>query len=115
MSVLLVVTHHITEFCMSFFFFFKQKTAYEMRISDWSSDVCSSDLRAGVGPGPVDVFRRREDVSVPVGHVVGVCEGTRRDHRRKESSGTHHGLRSEERRGGKECVSTCRSRWSPDP
>src|SRR3546814_7471041 len=31
---------------MLFFFFFKQKTAYEMRISDWSSDVCSSDLRA---------------------------------------------------------------------
>src|SRR3546814_5315147 len=29
------------------FFFFKQKTAYEMRISDWSSDVCSSDLRDG--------------------------------------------------------------------
>src|SRR3546814_5434913 len=36
------------------FFFFKQKTAYEMRISDWSSDVCSSDLmvRVGDGPGP---------------------------------------------------------------
>src|SRR3546814_10209224 len=31
-------------FFVSFFFFFKQKTAYEMRISDWSSDVCSSDL-----------------------------------------------------------------------
>src|SRR3546814_2512116 len=31
---------------MFFFFFFKQKTAYEMRISDWSSDVCSSDLQA---------------------------------------------------------------------
>src|SRR3546814_6524693 len=31
---------------MCLFFFFKQKTAYEMRISDWSSDVCSSDLRA---------------------------------------------------------------------
>src|SRR3546814_2109377 len=30
------------------FFFFKQKTAYEMRISDWSSDVCSSDLGAGM-------------------------------------------------------------------
>src|SRR3546814_7437288 len=30
-----------------FFFFFKQKTAYEMRISDWSSDVCSSDLHFG--------------------------------------------------------------------
>src|SRR3546814_12190233 len=32
---------------MLYFFFFKQKTAYEMRISDWSSDVCSSDLRRG--------------------------------------------------------------------
>src|SRR3546814_3726383 len=32
-------------YCL-FFFFFKQKTAYEMRISDWSSDVCSSDLLA---------------------------------------------------------------------
>src|SRR3546814_9227859 len=32
-----------------FFFFFKQKTAYEMRISDWSSDVCSSDLLGGPG------------------------------------------------------------------
>src|SRR3546814_7349808 len=31
--------------CLFSFFFFKQKTAYEMRISDWSSDVCSSDLR----------------------------------------------------------------------
>src|SRR3546814_3234165 len=42
-----------------FFFFFKQKTAYEMRISDWSSDVCSSDLaveaeygRGGEAPEP---------------------------------------------------------------
>src|SRR3546814_6766858 len=33
------------------FFFFKQKTAYEMRISDWSSDVCSSDLFVQAGPG----------------------------------------------------------------
>src|SRR3546814_4027806 len=32
------------------FFFFKQKTAYEMRISDWSSDVCSSDLLQHLGP-----------------------------------------------------------------
>src|SRR3546814_4829575 len=31
--------------CVVYFFFFKQKTAYDMRISDWSSDVCSSDLR----------------------------------------------------------------------
>src|SRR3546814_3881275 len=35
-----------------FFFFFKQKTAYEMRISDWSSDVCSSDLLAVAAPIP---------------------------------------------------------------
>src|SRR3546814_2984799 len=34
------------------FFFFKQKTAYEMRISDWSSDVCSSDLMLGCAPSP---------------------------------------------------------------
>src|SRR3546814_2697470 len=33
---------------MVYFFFFKQKTAYEMRISDWSSDVCSSDLRVAL-------------------------------------------------------------------
>src|SRR3546814_1336678 len=33
--------------CLFVFFFFKQKTAYEMRISDWSSDVCSSDLATG--------------------------------------------------------------------
>src|SRR3546814_740641 len=36
-------------FSHSVFFFFKQKTAYEMRISDWSSDVCSSDLVAALG------------------------------------------------------------------
>src|SRR3546814_3176510 len=35
-------------------FFFKQKTAYEMRISDWSSDVCSSDLAAGLEKGQVE-------------------------------------------------------------
>src|SRR3546814_1330161 len=43
------------EFVLSFVFFFKQKTAYEMRISDWSSDVCSSDLfqpRVQVSPKP---------------------------------------------------------------
>src|SRR3546814_3436392 len=39
--------------CLCFFFFFKQKTAYEMRISDWSSDVCSSDLTtARIVPAP---------------------------------------------------------------
>src|SRR3546814_10899368 len=42
-------------FVFVLFFFFKQKTAYEMRISDWSSDVCSSDLR-----GPHLAHWRRE-------------------------------------------------------
>src|SRR3546814_5187013 len=41
--------------CFSFFFF-KQKTAYEMRISDWSSDVCSSDLCAAHEIDAVDLF-----------------------------------------------------------
>src|SRR3546814_7969799 len=43
-----------------FFFCFKQKTAYEMRISDWSSDVCSSDLdEAGkTGHGRIDLYKR---------------------------------------------------------
>src|SRR3546814_8194770 len=39
-----IVINCILFVCVYFFFFFKQKTAYEMRISDWSSDVCSSDL-----------------------------------------------------------------------
>src|SRR3546814_5688296 len=39
-----VVWYSVNLCCGCFFFFFKQKTAYEMRISDWSSDVCSSDL-----------------------------------------------------------------------
>src|SRR3546814_9432415 len=79
-------------------FFFKQKTAYEMRISDWSSDVCSSDL-FGLNAGfPLEsVPRYRGSGSVlpspaPADRNLG---------------------RSEERRVGKECVSTCRSRWSP--
>src|SRR3546814_1267705 len=117
------------------FFFFKQKTAYEMRISDWSSDVCSSDLlcasiqlselgipftvvekNAAVGgtwlensyPGcRVDVanqfysysFERNPDWSE---HYCGQPELR-----------AYFERRSEERRVGKECVSTCRSRWAP--
>src|SRR3546814_16470167 len=46
------------------FFFFKQKTAYEMRISDWSSDVCSSDLIASTEVAPADVFV----IAVPTPH-----------------------------------------------
>src|SRR3546814_8131000 len=42
-------------------FFFKQKTAYEMRISDWSSDVCSSDLRDGGFVPPPDLHGQAID------------------------------------------------------
>src|SRR3546814_7053412 len=80
------------------FLVFKQKTAYEMRISDWSSDVCSSDLS-----------RRRVDPA-----RRSCCLGGGRNpggaHRRADLVVR---TRSEERRVGKECVSTCRSRWSP--
>src|SRR3546814_10492828 len=74
----------------SLFFFFKQKTAYEMRISDWSSDVCSSDLP-----------------TISCGCCRGASGGGGASWR------TWCFRRSEERRVGKECVSTCRSRWSP--
>src|SRR3546814_4832909 len=77
------------------FFFFKQKTAYEMRISDWSSDVCSSDLGNGQGSHVEQVpyiERYPPDTTACIFWLKN---------------------RSEERRVGKECVSTCRSRWSP--
>src|SRR3546814_3489630 len=58
----------------SYFFFFKQKTAYEMRISDWSSDVCSSDL-GQLGRDEQDVRHRTQDrverQEVPFRHDVG--------------------------------------------
>src|SRR3546814_8636263 len=44
LSVSLILLYYFTCDLFVHFFFFKQKTAYEMRISDWSSDVCSSDL-----------------------------------------------------------------------
>src|SRR3546814_5874933 len=47
---------------ISIVFFFKQKTAYEMRISDWSSDVCSSDLRRPRTRGPAGSRRRGPDM-----------------------------------------------------
>src|SRR3546814_10091969 len=85
-------------------FFFKQKTAYEVRISDWSSDVCSSDLI----PRRTDSAAACDDV-----HHAGQW---RSDACSTGRSGLVHrqgGWRSEERRVGKECVSTCRSRGSP--
>src|SRR3546814_5835509 len=69
---------------LTFVFFFKQKTAYEMRISDWSSDVCSSDLKL--------CFRLRIwSTSLIAQHLYGI--GTRRLPRRIErgEEGKHHG------------------------
>src|SRR3546814_3137013 len=97
------------------FFFFKQKTAYEMRISDWSSDVCSSDLRfrrRAFSQHPrkaVDAGHRHDEGADPGGAGAALYLRRSADRPRR----THRSSRSEERRVGKECVSTCRSRWSP--
>src|SRR3546814_10013570 len=88
-------------------FFFKQKTAYEMRISDWSSDVCSSDLWAqdyDDGGDKVQASDIAHALSGRPWYVSGMFSYVDSDSDRG---------RSEERRVGKECVSTCRSRWSP--
>src|SRR3546814_6114932 len=89
--------------CLDQFFFFKQKTAYEMRISDWSSDVCSSDLL-----GRAHKFRECHDRRLPESQ-----EEFRSLEAQIELRHLRYAVaRSEERRVGKECVSTCRSRWS---
>src|SRR3546814_1847335 len=85
-------------FIPAFFFFFKQNAAYEMRISDWSSDLCSSDLAEQRQIGADHRHHRRDRAGAEQCQPIGlglICE------------------RSEERRVGKECVSTCRSRWAP--
>src|SRR3546814_3896654 len=95
----------------------KQKKEYEMRISDWSSDVCSSDLeKLGERLGASFVVENKGGA----GGTIGMGEVAR-----AAADGYTIGFssvsplvlspaRSEARRVGKECVSTCRSRWSPD-
>src|SRR3546814_11903566 len=117
-----------------FVFFFKQKTAYEMRISDWSSDVCSSDLVEQ----PQEDRCKTVTIAIAAGHrwlLGGKAEqgengaaflveldlgGADLDalaHRfvaTRLRVGFHFPQpRSEERRVGTEWVRTCRSRWSP--
>src|SRR3546814_1187697 len=120
------------------FFFFNQKTAYEMRISDWSSDVCSSDL-VGSARGAAAVDGRSPRIEVdqhpaarqpvraltqldiadhgdqpPVEVVNGdiaLCDFIALGHR-DTARGVEPVDRAAERLGGQECVSTCRSRWS---
>src|SRR3546814_14694563 len=97
-----------------------------MRISDWSSDVCSSDLQGdsfgalALLPLKADSLNGRcvdeepgvgEALLTKVGHCLEdhIAEG---DGSGRERALTRRYHRSEERRVGKECVSTCRSRWS---
>src|SRR3546814_12191278 len=96
-----------------------------MRISDWSSDVCSSDLFGDVAFAARHEFRLDLGHQI-VSHVIGKAGqvaaipdsldldelglGIGQKGRGIEIAGNE---RSEERRVGKECVSTCRSRWSP--
>src|SRR3546814_6353925 len=72
-------------FSISFFFFFKQKTAYELRISDWSSDVCSSDLLVDDD----DILRKslaeqlhlhEEFVTIGAPTATAALEAVRREH-----------------------------------
>src|SRR3546814_12038266 len=107
-----------------------------MRISDWSSDVCSSDLAGiarylGLAPDFLDKDGSWLPVSPPPGAMaVNVGDMLQRLTHNRLPSTTHRvrnpdagrasvarysmPFRSEERRGGKECVSTCRARGAPD-
>src|SRR3546814_14824583 len=97
-----------------------------MRISDWSSDVCSSDLLKvrGVTTARVPLMGvKRKFSSGLLGTLLPflIIDAVRREaaklgYRQVELSWILEDnlpMRSEERRVGKECVSTCRSRWSP--
>src|SRR3546814_15948004 len=108
-----------------------------MRMSDWSSDVCSSDLFVAIEfREPVDdrrlEFGRGMIEPIPFAIVLRVTQpevGAEIDHFQVrgqladeilaepmgEGAKDDIDARSEERRVGKECVSTCRSRWSPLP
>src|SRR3546814_5995308 len=103
------------------FFFCKQKTAYEMRISDWSSDVCSSDLHWFTQSLHGRAFKDALGDSMFREQYLDAVACLIREQERAGldivSDGDSRfdltvGGRSEARRVGKECVSTCRSRWS---
>src|SRR3546814_13186375 len=96
-----------------------------MRISDWSSDVCSSDLHPGKTSHETRITTGSADLctTTPVRKALEVRTETVGsivyDPRRVTTIPVRFGgriekmYRSDERRVGKECVSTCRSRWSP--
>src|SRR3546814_20175659 len=97
-----------------------------MRISDWSSDVCSSDLivSGGEGNGEVHTVGRSSSgvallaLGAPAYGQTSTAVESEAEVPAEESAAFQgaapsESTRSEERRVGKECVSTCRSRWSP--
>src|SRR3546814_17484274 len=101
-----------------------------MRIIDWSSDVCSSDLQHDhICPAQIQLLHKAGPGDIAKNHRItlftrtsdGIGVGVDRDkwlfmppeHLRDHPSETAK-TRSAERRVGKECVSTCRSLWSPD-
>src|SRR3546814_16633511 len=96
-----------------------------MRISDWSSDVCSSDLQEFQGGtfslsnlGMYGIKDFSAVINPPQGCILAVGAGEERPIVREGKIEVATLMnctlsRSEERRVGKECVSTCRSRWSP--
>src|SRR3546814_11936002 len=95
-----------------------------MRISDWSSDVCSSDLPCTFlfsTPAEDKRYKTKAEEQISAhgdlckrGYEAVNAEGRGPLRRRQEwIAGSREHPRSEERRVGKECVSTCRSRWSP--
>src|SRR3546814_3378527 len=94
------------------FFFFKHKTAYEWPISDWSSDVCSSDLPEMDGYTATSTIREMPQYEkLPI--IAVTAKAMLGDRDKSLASGANDYVRSEERRVGKECVRTCRSRWWP--
>src|SRR3546814_3886212 len=99
------VSHLCLEFRCVGLFFFKQKTAYDLRVSGWGSDVCASDL-----PRPA---RRICRVTRAEGSSVRPSGLPSSPAPRMSPDAPAIHRRSEERRVGKECVSTCGSRWSP--
>src|SRR3546814_12489039 len=94
-----------------------------MRISDWSSDVCSSDLMpVGVDLAETAMFFELQKAGMKVvdgqqimldaREIKNIDEIVLLNQAATMVDGVYHMIRSEERRVGKECVSTCRSRWS---
>src|SRR3546814_12234274 len=105
---------------MTLVFFFKQKTAYEMRISDWSSDAYSSDLIKATAEAEtqqiksmIESYRQAIDKYKQYIPKFSVPQSTTLLSGNIPAEFNQLVTRSEERRVGKECGSTCRSRRSP--